>query len=91
MFCILNTPHGRRILSNVALCEGGGTNLISVGALADKGATSTFNNTNGTILDQAGRVLFESDRDGRSLYVVRCSVIHPSSSPVSEQMLFVIG
>ena len=49
--------------------------------------TSTFTDTNGIIRDKAGRVLFESDRVNRSLYAVRCSVVRPSSSSVSEKVL----
>jgi hypothetical protein len=91
----LNTPSGGRFIKNVALYEGGGSNLISVGALADKfkGSSIIFTDTNGTISDKNGKVLFESDRVGRSLYAVRCSVRYPSSvsascSPVERiQML----
>jgi hypothetical protein len=81
----LNTPSGGRFIKNVALYEGGGSNLISVGALADKfkGSSIIFTDTNGTILDKNGEVLFESDRVGRSLYAVRCSVRYPSSVSAS--------
>ena len=83
----LNTSHGRRSLANVVLCESAGSNLSSVGALADTGATSTFTDTNGTICDKNGRVLFESDRVGRSLYAIRCSVVHPSVSSAPDKVL----
>jgi hypothetical protein len=75
----LNTPYGRRSLSNVALYEGAGTNLISVGALTDKGAVGTFTSDGGKVVDAKGRVLFDGDRVGRSLYSIRCSVLFPSS------------
>lgn len=82
----LDTPSGRRFISNVVLYEGGESNLISVGAIADKfkGARIIFTDTNGTITDQNGKVLFESDRVGQSLYSVRCSVRYSSSVPASS-------
>jgi hypothetical protein len=91
----LDTPSGRRFIKNVALYQGGASNLISVGALVDKfkGASTTFTDSNGIISDKNGKVLFESVRAGRSLYAVKGSIIYPASvsafsSPVERiQML----